>query len=27
VLGSTPYAEVVHRDNLAVIDRSGAEPR
>ena len=25
-LGSTPYAEVVHRDNLAVIDRSSAEP-
>jgi glutamate 5-kinase len=25
VLGSTPYAEVVHRDNLAVIDRSIAE--
>ena len=27
VLGSTPYAEVVHRDNLAIIDRSGADPR
>jgi len=27
VLGSTPYAEVVHRDNLAIIDRSGAESR
>jgi glutamate 5-kinase len=27
VLGSTPYAEVVHRDNLAVIDRDGAASR
>ena len=27
VLGSTPYAEVVHRDNLAIIDRSGADSR
>jgi glutamate 5-kinase len=26
-LGSTPYGEVVHRDNLAIIDRGGAAPR